>query len=270
MSRVKSDAMLAYHTGRNMTTTQDKIFYKSNENIVDLINYFDFDGKSVLTVAGSGDQVFHFLNSNASSVEVYDKNILTKYYYYFRVWCIRYLNKFYPPAGFDVGFIKQLLSIAEPLNSDEIDAYEFWIEYIKLLGNSDNSLMRYDIVSYDNTLTKLKSLKEKILNPLDFHILNLTCDINLSKKYDVIYVSNIRDWIWILSAMERIKYKDNLFNLLNDDGIVICSTLDYFPAGLDEEISVFKEQFSIDYISGRYDSDVEAYRYSPGYYYKKR
>lgn len=45
---------------------------------------------------GSGDQAFHFLNRDAKSVDVFDINRLSIYYYYLRIWLIKYMNEFYP------------------------------------------------------------------------------------------------------------------------------------------------------------------------------
>lgn len=271
MENIDDNVSFAYRVSHNQERDQYKIFYKTNENIVDLLKSFNFNGKNILTVMGSGDQVFHFLNTDAKNVDVYDKNILSKYYFYLRVWCIRYLNKYYLPAGFDNEFIRELLKIVEPLNIEEKNAYDFWNKYLNKVNNYQGYLIRYATNVYENTIMNLEKINEKmLLSPIEFYNLDITGDIDLKKKYDVVYVSNIREWIWLMHLEDRIRYKDNLFNLLNDDGVVICSTLDHYPVGLDEEQSIFKDQFSMNYIDGRLDADHEQYRISPGYYYKKK
>lgn len=269
MRNIVGDVILACRVSRGYEADISKIFYKTNENIADLLNAFDFVGKDVLTVMGSGDQVFHFLNKDPNKVDSFDRNILSIHYYYLRVWCMRYLNEYYPPNGFDNNFIGELLKIVEPLNDSEVESFDFWNHYLNEMGNYQGHLLKYPFSQYDNTIKDIKNINNKTLNPINFYNIDLMDKINIPNKYDYIYVSNIREWIWLKDVFMRVNYKNNLYNLLKDDGIVICSTLDHYPVGLDEEQSIFREQFSFNYVKGNMDSSDEKYRISPGYYYQK-
>ena len=48
------------------------------------------------TVLASGDQAFYFYDNGAKKVDLFDINKLSIYYYYLRVWIIKYLGRFYP------------------------------------------------------------------------------------------------------------------------------------------------------------------------------
>ena len=76
----------------------DKVYYSTNEQIESLFSSFDFKDKNVLSVLSSGDQALYFLYNGAKRVDVFDQNKLTKYYYFLRLWCIKYLDELYPPS----------------------------------------------------------------------------------------------------------------------------------------------------------------------------
>ena len=76
-------------------------------------------------------------------------------------------------------------------------------------------------------------------------------------NYDVIYTSNIADNI--IDSQKTIKiFRDNLYNLLSDDGIIISSNLCYdcFRAN---EFGIFSEKFKYELLN----NDV-------GYVYTKK
>ena len=45
--------------------------------------------------------------------------------------------------------------------------------------------------------------------------------LDLGKKYDIIYTSNISDRIHSIKQMEM--FKNNLLNHLNDNGLIVCA-----------------------------------------------
>ena len=72
------------------------LFFQSNDRLTDLFPKLDVYGKNVLTVLGSGDQALYFYKMGANCVDLFDINKLTFFYYYLRIWIIKYLNKSYP------------------------------------------------------------------------------------------------------------------------------------------------------------------------------
>ena len=62
-----------------------KLYPFTTENLKAELEPFDLTGKDILTVMGSGDQVFeHFLKS-AQSIDAFDLNPLTEPYYYLKL-----------------------------------------------------------------------------------------------------------------------------------------------------------------------------------------
>ena len=65
-------------------TDYGRLYFCSNEPLELLFNNFSVEGKDVLTVLGSSDQLFHTIDRGANSVDTFDRNPYTKYYYYLR------------------------------------------------------------------------------------------------------------------------------------------------------------------------------------------
>lgn len=82
-------------------------------------------------------------------------------------------------------------------------------------------------------------------------------ELYLGKKYDIIYKSNISDYV---NGSEKVLsvFRDNLYNLLNDDGIIISSNLcyDYCYAN---EFGVFGSLFNYELLDN-----------GKGFIYRKR
>ena len=75
----------------NRMKCYDSLYFSSNENFNNLFSSFDFKDKDVFSIVGSGDQALYFYNQGARQVDLYDINIVSIYYYYLRLWCIKYL-----------------------------------------------------------------------------------------------------------------------------------------------------------------------------------
>ena len=84
------------------------IYPYSNEELSILFSALNLEEKDVLSVAGSGDHVFYSYNNGAKNVDLFDIDVLSKYYYYFRMWVIKYLNVFYFFHGHFRAFIHRL------------------------------------------------------------------------------------------------------------------------------------------------------------------
>ena len=102
-----------------------KVYYSSNEYLPQLFNQFSIKDKDVFTVVGSGDQVLYSYYKGARSVDTYDINILTKYYYYLRKWCLEETKEFYLSAK-DDALIK---AIKKHYDENEFAA-KLWLEVI--------------------------------------------------------------------------------------------------------------------------------------------
>ena len=116
----------------------DRIYNSSNDSYRSIISNFDIKDKKVLSVLGSGDQAFHLYKSGAKIVDVFDINKLTIYYYFLRIWIIKYLGRAYPPYDFDNQYIINLLGHVSPTSQLEQNAYNYWSMYVKTYDSECN------------------------------------------------------------------------------------------------------------------------------------
>ena len=213
---------------RNAEPNFETVYFCSNERLDDIFYGMDFTGKKVLSVLASGDQAFYFYDHNAEKVDLFDKNKLTIFYYYFRIWLIEVFNMFNIHYDIEISKVKELLKKVEPKDDNEKNAYKFWTKYVRLCEKM-NYRFQYLAASFlpsiDNTIANLDKLKEK-LKVRDFSFYNFDIaskNFQINKKYDVVYVSNIIDWLH--EDEECTNLVENLNNLLEDDGLVICADL---------------------------------------------
>ena len=118
----------------------DTIYFHSNENLKDIFSEIDVTNKDVLTVLGSGDQVFYSYNNGARNVEAFDRNKLAIYYYYLRTWVIKYFNLFYPSI-LNKKYIRTLLKLVEPHSKEENIALKFWKFYTRFFSDEDTRIL---------------------------------------------------------------------------------------------------------------------------------
>ena len=232
----------------NKTVDDDaygKIYYKTNEDLLDAYLDVDFYNKDVLSVLGSSDQVFTARYLGAKNVDAFDKNRLSRYYYYLRIWTIKYANKLYPNIGDD--FLETLLMFVSPETQGEKEAYAFYKEHVKKA--TDMRKMFYDVYAQPDGETLFKKaddLKDCISPKLNFEQMDLFEEKHPKKAYDIVIISNILDW----ARFNKDKLEVAAFNLnklTNNNGYIIGSNL---IARTDEaekvERNIMGEYFELD------------------------
>lgn len=250
-------------TERYFFSKYSPVYYKTNEDLDELFKSFDFQGKKVLSVLGSGDQALYFLDHNASRVDVFDINKLSFYYYYLRIWAIKYFNAKYL-INISPSIIKELLFFVRPENKQEEKAYSYWVKYIELYSNRCIDFFFYDSCVVSNRRYDINYLKYRMMG-LDFNYYNVDVSKvkDIGEKYDVIYTSNISEYF--LTSEEIDKYRESMCNSLGDGGIVISSNVaQRFPT-LKEKLVMSK---SFKYHDLSFVDIINPN--SKGYYYTKR
>lgn len=226
------------------------IYFHSNERLKEIFSEIDVKNKDVLTVLGSGDQAFYLYDNGAKSVDMFDKNKLAIYYYYLRTWVIVYFDLFYP-GKLNKKYIKTLLGFVKPQTREEKAALNFWKMYTTFFTDEDTEELFSFSNNYGiNDLDDVSEIRKRIENDdVCFHNVDISKSIDFNKKYDIIFTSNVADYV--LQEENQLKlYRDNLSDLLKKGGsIVRCHVVNGRNSKMERRI--FLEKFNSQKIPSR-------------------
>lgn len=200
------------------------VYFSSNENVKESINNVYQDGvDNALCVLASGDQVYELINKGVTNVDTFDKNRLTEYYVLGlkRAMILKYSYKEYLNVlkiFINSNPNKELIeeTIISLLGYMDEKYRKFWKEIVDYeIRLQENNKTKYDIIAlmfihlaipdtypllygYLQDEQTYNAFKEKLLNAnITFkycNVLNLYYTFN--KKYDIIYLSNILDYLY--------------------------------------------------------------------------
>lgn len=242
-----------------------KLWPMTNENLKEVYKLFDVKDKAVLTVTSSGDHIFESLASGAKTVDSFDINYLTEYYYYLKKAIIQ---SYKASSCFN---LIELLSYGDiskkrynKLRENLDGKYQlFWDiiignylsskdDSLKNLYNTNASTKHYNLVNYLSR-DKYKLLKEK-LDEFDENFIH--CDIfsldkNLDKSYDLIYLSNIYRYVdkYNYEGLNKIKEysKTKLYPFLNDGGTIVYGYLYGYSFDHFNKLYILRDNDEINY-----------------------
>lgn len=253
----KSEFTKDYLVSRLITMNKEvngygKIYYQANENLIDYLDV-EFSNKKVFSVLASSDQVLTARFLDASRVDSFDYNRLTLYYYYLRIWSIKYANSLYPDIYNNRKLLK-LLKQVKPNSKEELIALQFFKKHIYDGSYLPNLFYDIDKQPEGKTIyTKGEELLDYLDEPLNFHHIDLFKPFNLEDTYDILLISNILEWARGDKTKLQIAH-DNISRLLSKDGTIICSNL--INRSLTQEQQIF--------------SDYEFNKLGKTYTYKKK
>ena len=213
----------------------------ATENISGFSKKISFKDKTILTVCSSGDQAFNAILNDALTVDLFDVNIFSKYYFNLKLAAIKSLNyeeflDFLTPKNIvnknNVFLLDTYLKIRNEIRNEEIKYFWDYLfchysgeviynskMFCKLKNNRKDCIECNDYLKNENNFNKLKKkLKDK---EFKFYNINIFNDkIQTNTKYDFIYLSNIFDSLKAKTTLEFIKklkkivfkIKENLTN----------------------------------------------------------
>ncbi len=238
-----NDIKLAIKT-LNTDSEKNLVYPFTNEDIKGYLDNFDFEGKDVLSVLASSDQVFDIFLRGANKIDTFDINPLTKYYFYLKKAGIKtltrreflkffnmYVTKPYVRKGINyLAYEKAIYKkISECLEGDYLS---FWNTIYSEFSGKDFPYDFYDSEHFapgvlkHNTLYLSDSNYNELKNNIDKLELNFTnCNLKnlinqLKSKYDVMYLSNIPRWMFDLDESA-----DTLFKIIKSDNIRFVNML---------------------------------------------
>lgn len=228
------------------------IYSFSNEDLISCFNNFNFNGKSILSVLASSDQVLDMFLRGTSSIDTFDINPLTKHYFYLKKATLNYNF----PIDFYISFfnnnninnpfymndrtfnkIKNLIGglsqkyweyVFENFAPDEI-AYGIFCR-----DTTDNEFLKYS-VAYLNSPDNFSKISN-IVNDIKFTKADIrTIKSHINKTYDYIYLSNIMQYVeqiyisdnYLQSLKMYKKLLESLSSCLNNNGKIINYIFNY-------------------------------------------
>ena len=240
-----------------------RIYPNTNEDLDKLFKNVKIKDKDVFSVLSSGDQVFTCFYNDAKSVDSFDINKLTIYYYYLRKWFItkknkEYINDWYFDSNKD---LIRLIMTVDITSEDEKNAQTFWLNYINKYNGIDKHLFLPTDKDYKNIYSDdIKGLSSKIKN-MNFYNYDMSTSFILKKKYDVVVLSNILECL--RHPAQLFRARSNVERLLKDDGICLCSHI------MEDRNSKIHEA-EVEIMASNNLEYIEDYnKYDAGYIYKK-
>lgn len=217
------------------------IYRQTNEPISSYLNNLNLKGKDALTVTGSGDFLLSLINKDINYVATFDISIFTKFYQNLKFTALLnlnyedFLNFFYGNKIFDCNiydhlrfflveetrqFWDSLFDFYEP--SEIIDSPLFMQQMAFPETAIINNTYLQNKSQYSETQEKARNIK------FDFYNLDiLKLPISLKRKFDIILISNIRDYSHEMgeSLEDFVQYLQNNFGkLLKENGLIIGTT----------------------------------------------
>ena len=184
----------------------EKLYLFSNENLGTYYKRLDLDGKRVLTVGSSGDQILYSLYFGADEVVCYDICPLSKYYFELKVACIKNLS-------FEE--FNKLIDLSKMIFSEEVyakvshdlngESRLFWDSlYLEGFNDYDYDINRlhWKLLSNDvyTNNKEIYNQLQKILRA-GIKVKHMRGDIRnmpqklTGKKFDAIMLSNIAHYV---------------------------------------------------------------------------
>ena len=225
------------------------LYSRTNEDLELLFNNTDVMNKRVFSVLSSSDYLFSAIDAGASVVDTFDINPLTYRYYHLRKWLLQHGYVDAAKLSYDDLFgIIYYHDLA--ISKDEEESEVFWKKYLELFP--DEKL--YYTPLFVNVFTpkvnyqmKKRKLVQKLsARELNFRPLDICSEeIELDKKYDLAFISNILDYNRDKSKL--VVARDNLGRILNNGGRVILSRFRsrHSDEGINLEERIFASDFYI-------------------------
>lgn len=203
----------------------DRVFPYTTENLKGYLP--DVDGKTVLSVAGSGDHYLNLAYLGASIIDSFDINLFSLFYLKLKKAAVQALQK----KEFDDFMDFDCLDGIEKLKPFlDTETYRFWNFYVQFYGYQNgflssflffplldkDDLSRRNYYFEENNYMKLKRVLQNHTNEEFYHTNLFQLPILLDKKYDAIFLSNISNYQKNFTAFAD--FLKELSKFLNDDG----------------------------------------------------
>ncbi len=242
--------------GEDYANDKRNIIYNiATEEIDHFMPILNVEGKKVLAVAGSGDQLLTCALNGAKSVDAFDINPFQIYFTKLKVSALKALSV----GEFNDYFYKKLIfsrslyiKVRDYLDNstrkffDSLYKNDLESKFYRLMANENMDDSFSIIPSYtkeENYYITRNNLEKMDIRYITSDLLNI--HKKTKREYDVIMLSNIYKWLYSNKYLTAEEKKDmfmkfvntRLINLLSDDGIIqlYSSANGYKEKALEEE-----------------------------------
>lgn len=223
------------------------IYKKTNERLQDIGDILE-NKKKILCVIGSGDQILNILLTNPEQIDAFDISVFPMYFLELKIAAIKtltheeYISFFIDDIDHrkdeyydDLFFDKISKELPEEIKDFWQHLFDFndWDEiYNSMLFSSEPVIKNYALEQNkyleEKEYYKLREiLKNKKINYIQSNIL----DLDIEKSYDLIYLSNILQYVNPEEYKKKIEYFQD-----KTKGIIVT----YLFGKLDKALEFFK------------------------------
>ena len=227
----------------------NRLYAQSNEDLTGLFKDIDFRDKNVLSVLASSDQMLTSYYKGAKSVKTFDRNVKTLFYFYFRRWFTNTFNEVQPDFSTDVGHVNirkyaNMVNNFVPKSRDEAISKKYWLSVLTPDFKASNYFNYIGCCNRNEIDWHCDFVKETLNKDIDFSCIDMFAPIASEKKFDIIVVSNMLEYLNQNvddeekenpdMDMDSVVYQDdfninivrkNIEHLLVDGGMVVCSCI---------------------------------------------
>lgn len=220
-------------------------YFGTTENIAGYLRNLEFNKQRALTPIASGDHIFNLAFEGVKKIDAFDINELTYYLFYLKRAMILALSyEEYLSVGNilfsrDVKRLEELLARLKPFMPQ--DVYLYYLMMLELEKNEFycqfSNLFRYTGLAkecnlYLETQDAYLKTREMLAN-IDVSFMfgdALNLGDSLTSSYDLIFLSNISDYLFKACDIEKgkfMRYLRSYYDLLNNGGALINYVYDY-------------------------------------------
>lgn len=221
----------------------DSAYFATTECIKDYLDAHEFKKNRALTVLSSGDQVFNLIAKGVYEIDAFDSNKLTYFVYHLRKAMIntfslqdfKWANIIFTSICKDLSDHLDILEkVKNHLPGDVYEYYRKMLEFSKNNPMVNFESLYYNVNDIDFSRNSYLASEEtykalqKSINNANVNITfanALTFYEELSKKYDIILLSNIADYFHYANPEFKVKdfqeFITSYKKFLNLDGILI-------------------------------------------------
>ena len=221
---------------KNNHSTKWQLYSFTTENIAGYLNEFNFEKKSVLTVAGSGDHILNAILLGSLNITAFDINANALYFSELKLVMAKNLSyqqflDFFMinsknALNFDIfsKFCNNLSNFSKDYFLKLYEEFNFDGYKLRHSNHFNNKYDKQNLkIKYNIYLTRenFNKLKQTIDKATITYIESDIKTLQLARKYDIVLLSNISDYLSNFGENQLQNYFNTVLSLKSSNNIVV-------------------------------------------------